>query len=302
MTIRDLRSVLNQHAAQFVLWLYPKGSRSGREWKVGSLQGEPGHSLSICIAGPKTGVFHDFATGAGGRDLLDLYCKAKMVSISEGIRGCFEWLNDNGHTSESHRPIPVRESNQLKPSASDIYLPTESEALRVIAMADTLLSTPGLCGRVAKLRGWQEQTIIDLAHECYLGWESNLAFIYDTGVKIRSELGGQRRFWWLFGKPWLWRGAYLPMAETVYLCEGETDAISLLDTGVEEGGKTRVVAVPSASTFDATWAPLFVGKTVILVFDNDSAGISALQKVAALIGSYAASVNRLNWETLTHAA
>jgi hypothetical protein len=53
-----------------------------------------------------------------------------------------------------------------------------------------------------------------------------------------------------FWKPWLWRGSIINIGTTVYLCEGETDEISLIDAGLESDGRTVAVALPSASTFN----------------------------------------------------
>ena len=105
----------------------------------------------------------------------------------------------------------------------------------------------------------------DLAHEPSLGWDSGkLAFIYESGVKLRSREEGERIIRWAFGKPWIWRGGFLCGRSTVYVCEGETDCISLIDAGFEEDGHTLAVAIPSASTFAEDWAQLFQGKDVIL--------------------------------------
>ncbi len=50
-------------------WL-PKGVRDGREWRVGSLDGEQGRSLAVNLV---SGVWKDFSSGEGGADLISLY-------------------------------------------------------------------------------------------------------------------------------------------------------------------------------------------------------------------------------------
>lgn len=301
-TVPHLKSLLNRHADQFVCWLYPKGSRSGQEWKIGSLQGEPGHSLSICIGGAKIGAFFDFSTGERGLNLIDLYCQAKKVSFSEAVELCSRWISNHNQISALSGTSPTTSDNFLQLVAADVYIPTRAEKVRVTTMVEILLSTPGLCAKIAESRGWREDTVRDLAHQCYLGWENNLALIYDTGVKIRAQEKDRRWFWWSFGKPWLWRGAYVGIAEVIYVCEGETDAISLIDAGFEEDGITRVIALPSATTFLLEWAPLFTGKEVVLALDNDRAGQSNLARVARLILPHAAKVSKFSWEALANAA
>jgi 5S rRNA maturation endonuclease (ribonuclease M5) len=48
---------------------FPHGKRHGREFKIGSIRGEPGESLSINL---NTGVWKDFASNESGADLIDL--------------------------------------------------------------------------------------------------------------------------------------------------------------------------------------------------------------------------------------
>ena len=68
-------------------WL-PAGRREGHEWKVGSLSGEPGRSLSINLI---SGVWKDFSTDAGGGDPVSLLaairsCGMKDAAIELGER------------------------------------------------------------------------------------------------------------------------------------------------------------------------------------------------------------------------
>ena len=60
-------------------WL-PAGRREGREWKVGSLSGEPGRSLSINLT---SGVWKDFSTDAGGGDPISLLSALRSIDRIE---------------------------------------------------------------------------------------------------------------------------------------------------------------------------------------------------------------------------
>jgi len=49
--------------------------------------------------------------------------------------------------------------------------------------------------RIAKARGWNPETLRQLALEGHLGWhDGKLAFIYDTGVKLRWREAGSASF------------------------------------------------------------------------------------------------------------
>jgi hypothetical protein len=174
---------------------------------------------------------------------------------------------------------------------------------RALDMAESLRYTPNLCERIARLRGWKPETIRNLTLEPSLGWyDGKLAFIYETGVKLRWRQHGERIVRWAFGKPWLWRGSFIDIATTIYLCEGETDAISLIDAGLEANEGTLAVALPSASTFNDRWARLFAGREVILAFDADKAGHEATLRVSQFLQSHVASLKQLDWGGLQHAS
>lgn len=60
--------------------LYPKGRREGRNFRMGSINGEEGSSLAVCLSGPKAGVWSDFATGDRGGDII------RLLAVSEGCK------------------------------------------------------------------------------------------------------------------------------------------------------------------------------------------------------------------------
>ena len=63
-------------------WL-PEGKRRGNEYKIGSLAGEPGESMSINL---RTGRWADFASGERGGDLIDLYAAIHHIELAEAYR------------------------------------------------------------------------------------------------------------------------------------------------------------------------------------------------------------------------
>jgi 5S rRNA maturation endonuclease (ribonuclease M5) len=144
-------------------------------------------------------------------------------------------------------------------------------------------------------RKWKSATIRNLALEPSLGVtdDGKLAFLYESGLKVRWKENGERLFRWAFGKSWLWRGGYIQQSQTVYICEGETDAVTLVDSGLEEDGDTAVIALPGASFHIDQWAPLFSGKNVIIATDADKAGVKAAEQLVCTLGPVTASLERL---------
>lgn len=90
-------------AASIAEYLLPQGKKHGREWKVGSVAGEAGTSLSICIGGPKVGVWKDFAMGETG-DLLDLWCACRSVGLADAIRDAKRFLGIRDEMPQRERP------------------------------------------------------------------------------------------------------------------------------------------------------------------------------------------------------
>jgi twinkle protein len=297
---RAVKDALLERVEELAMYLFPNGKREGAHWCVGDITGAPGNSFKICITGDKAGMWGDFADSRKhSPNLLDVWMHARNVDFKTALRECSDWLGT---------PIPryeQREAQSRAPAAKQIFtdfLPIE-ECRRAVEMAVTLRNDPKLCERIANARGWKSETIRDLTVGPHLGWhEGKLAFIYETGVKLRWRQDGERIVRWAFGKPWLWRGSYINVASRVYLSEGETDAISLIDAGVELDERTVAVALPSASTFDERWAKLFEGKEVILVFDADKAGQDATRRLARLLQPHVASLKQLNWGGLQRAS
>ena len=81
---------------------FPAGRLSGREFKIGDLQGNPGESLSINVA---SGLWCDFATNQSGHDLIDLFAAKRGVDRVAAARelGSMLGIPSNGHALLSAR-------------------------------------------------------------------------------------------------------------------------------------------------------------------------------------------------------
>lgn len=62
---------------------FPNGRRHGNEFCMGSINGEEGLSLKVCLSGSKAGVWKDFATGQKGGDIISLLAASLDCSQSE---------------------------------------------------------------------------------------------------------------------------------------------------------------------------------------------------------------------------
>ena len=84
MDIRDLAMKLGDHASGICQELYPDGKIESGCYKVGSISGEKGRSMSVYLHGEQAGKYMDFATGEGG-DMLDLIQFAMGLSLVDAM-------------------------------------------------------------------------------------------------------------------------------------------------------------------------------------------------------------------------
>jgi NAD-dependent dihydropyrimidine dehydrogenase PreA subunit len=192
---------------------------------------------------------------------------------------------------ETQKPLPTKE-NPLALS----YVLSDREIRDCHRFTVRLLEDRQYMERCSKHRQWKLETIRDLALDGYLGLDNEGHFCFNSasGCKSRWREDGERRFKFLFGKSWLWRGELIPEAGTVYITEGETDAITLIDCGMEEDGQTVIVAMQGATFNIEPWSFLFNGKDVIISTDYDEAGRKAADKIEIALFDVARSISFLN--------
>jgi hypothetical protein len=160
MAAHAIKTALNQRAEDFARWLFPAGRKNGNEWLVGSLRGEAGKSLNICISGSKVGVFKDFATDDGGDNLIELFAQAKQVAFRNALHACAGWLGvpvtancrTTPQSANDSRSYCVARSVCIEPSRLGVMPDTVSAAWR--EGVDFVLAHSRAVERLAELRGW----------------------------------------------------------------------------------------------------------------------------------------------------
>lgn len=88
---------LSARADSLAAELLPAGRREGREWKVGSVAGEPGRSLSICLDGDRAGIWADFSRPDQRGDALDLVAEVLFAGDKRrAVEWAISWLGLDG--------------------------------------------------------------------------------------------------------------------------------------------------------------------------------------------------------------
>ena len=119
MTPRELSQRLATDVENVCRRLLPNGNRVGANWCVGSIAGEEGSSLKVCLSGNKSGLWADFAANHRG-DMIDLCA----LTLNVNIRDAILWAKSYLGIHDTFDAIPKAKTIQpLKPLSTD--LPSE---------------------------------------------------------------------------------------------------------------------------------------------------------------------------------
>jgi hypothetical protein len=133
---KRVKELLRERVAELAQYLFPNGHREGNHWCVGSIEGEPGKSFKICIAGEKAGLWGDFAdSGKHSRRLLNLWMVARKCDFKTALRQAAEWLEVSLTTQFSRQR--TSQTPVITTQCGDDFLSSD-ECLRAIEMAIAL--------------------------------------------------------------------------------------------------------------------------------------------------------------------
>ena len=117
-----LKQTVGDHLEKLCQHFFPGGKKLSNQWVVGNVNGDPGQSLRIELAGSKAGLAYDFATGSGC-DFLDLLkdrTGLRFVEVAREI-GRIAGVNVEEQSTQyaSGRGARYRTSSAVKPCAWD---------------------------------------------------------------------------------------------------------------------------------------------------------------------------------------
>lgn len=264
MRASEVASRLAADPAGVAKHLLPNGRRDGREWVVGSVTGEAGDSLKVCISGSKAGVWCDFATGQSG-DLLDLWREVRGVSLVTAIA-----------EAKAYAKVFDRKPERPKKSYSS---PNRDGITKLPPQAGEWLSVT---------RKISEHT----AKAFKLAFRNGaLMFPYiRDGALISAKYRRipSKEFYvdadcepCLFG----WQ-AFPTNSRVCVICEGELDALAFYEFGINAlsvpfgGGDGEKQGKWIESEFDR----LAVFDQIFLALDNDGPGVEATNEIIKRLG------------------
>lgn len=149
-------------------------------------------------------------------------------------------------------------------------------------------------------RGIDAETL----HEWGVGWDGHR---YTLPVKDHRGVSCDLRVWkpggLLMSTKGVSNGMYgierIPKGKgTVYVCEGEWDAMALSMLARKVGKEIVVVGVPGAGTFKKEWVGAFLQKKVIALYDNDEAGENGERVLFGKLKGTAAEMHFIEWPSV----
>ena len=282
MNCKELNELLSAKIKDVCKELFPLGKIQNGEYCVGSVCGESGKSLKICLKPSKLGIWSDFASGQTG-SLIDLWMYARNITLVEAIKQAKAFC----HIKEDNEYFINRQPKQvlLKRNYDDIE---STEALRYLTETRKITSETLQRFRVASCQAGK-----GIAFLSYGGDPETIQMIKYLALdrdehgkkKIWAETGSKKV---LFGKH-----AVNPSHSVLVICEGELDAMSVSQCGysavsVPFGAKweTDNGSDPNQEWITNDWAFLENYNQIILFFDNDDSGQRAARSIYKRIGSH----------------
>jgi hypothetical protein len=248
--------------------LFPNGRREGNQWCVGSIEGEPGKSFKICIAGEKAGLWGDFADSVKhSRNLLHLWMAARNVDFKTALREAAQWTGHSLHGPKGAAPTKTRaaatrENSHESPfdwqQCVDAF--TNADALRLLFQRGY---SRGLCS-------WLKENGLIGIYQGYSAFP-----VHDRAgnvVAAHYRLKGDDNDWRYYPKGTTTRplviGELLP-GDTVHVFESQWDAFSFMDVS---GDRSGIIITRGASNGGLVAGLIPSGSTVCVWTQNDPAG------------------------------
>ena len=283
--IRELSRQLGDHASGICQELFPDGKIESGCYKVGSISGEKGRSMSVYLHGEQAGKYMDFATGEGG-DMLDLIQHAKGLTLVEAM----EW---------SKKRFNVRDNVQSKKFSA-----VEKKTFQLPNLPEQ--SSSQLLHGYMEGRGFRDVGEICFKWKIYettshrgsdvvfpyYGASGELVFLKTKPINHDGNPSTQKDL-----KPILYGWHCMPdNAREVWLVEGEWDAIACSELGYPAlsvpfgGGK----GAKQTKWIENEYDNLSRFERILIATDMDEQGELAAAEIMTRLGERCVRINLPN--------
>lgn len=284
LTAKEIAERLAQDAESVCHHLLPAGTRKGREWLCGSIAGEAGTSLSVCVEGSKRGVWADFVSTDQKGDLLDLWRECRNVTMADAIREAKEWLHITDEPGRAIMQPKQHDKPKSPPPTTGVKL--IDKAGPVFAYLTDERKIPIATLLKYAIRQWSGDRNGE-HHEAIVFPNFRADGTKPTALKylsLKRQEDGKKITWSSSDSEWhLFGWPTIPQnARSVIICEGEIDAMTVSTWGYP------ALSIPAGAGndgwIDADFDELARFDDIILWFDADGPGEKGLLKAAPRLG------------------
>lgn len=277
MDLAEIKGRLLQDLQGALLHLLPGGVIRNGEFCAGSTAGEPGNSLKVKLSGHKRGIWCDFASGSERGDIVDLWKASRNMSLIEAMDDMRRYLNLPEYEKRLKRcKRPDWPSYNLEAKNGLDYLHSRLISRETVDMFGVV---------------WDEKSVtFPYLREGELIHWKRLEIDRD-GLK-KSFLASKGSEPCLFG----WQ-ALFKESRSIVICEGEIDAMSFHEYGVQ------ALSVPFGGGVKdkQQWADyererLNPYDLILLAMDDDYEGQEAAREIALTLGPHRCKVVRLPYK------
>lgn len=299
MEIRGIKQLLTDRIEDLAAVLLPAGRRTGREWEVGSVDGEPGRSMKVCLEGSHKGTFCDFASGESG-DGIDLIRLCLKLSTTEALEWAKRYLNIHDPTFEQYtsaksyrKPQPPKVARKAE-TGSPVHQYLTGRGLTAETIAAFRI---GETAEVGPFEGWKSDKPMRgpwIELPSFRGSElvalKHLHLERRDGKKFTMVEPGCQPV--LFG----WQ-AVPDNCRVIVLTEGEIDAMTLHQYGFPAlsvpfgGGRAGKQA-----WIEAEFPHLERFEEIILAMDQDEEGQRAVEEIINRLGRHRCRIAALPYK------
>tara|TARA_Y100000310_G_scaffold339867_1_gene433910 strand:- start:4875 stop:6767 length:1893 start_codon:yes stop_codon:yes gene_type:complete len=277
MNVGEVKQALADSAESVCMHLFPNGKKKGKEWLVGSIDGEAGRTLQICVGGAKVGKWKDFNGSEGGNNLLELWIRKEGIDFLTALNKAKDFLG-------------IKDDSPFKEVKKEYFIPeTPKDVIGDKAMHH--LISRGLSEETIKkydVCGNPSDTEIVFPYKSPEGDMEMIKYIKlersERGKKgVRTSPDSKKG---LFGKHTIGGNDSI-----VIITEGEIDAMSYSECGyaalsIPFGAKWESESGddPNQEWIENDWEFLERFDEIFLSMDMDEAGQRALTSVVKRLG------------------
>lgn len=279
MDSSEINRMLGDRMQEVVYLLLPNGKAMGNKWVVGGLDGKPGDSLQITIAGSSAGRFMDFANPSDkGASPLWLWAKVKGCTYSEAIKQAADWL---GVKPDDYGVKKFRQKAFSKPDKAPIRLAeTNSGVMDYLTLTRRLNPIVVANSKVCETEDGTAIAFPFIEKDPETGKE---VCVHRKYLKLERP-DGKKDSWTTAGtKPCLYGKQTIDdNISEIVICEGEIDQLSWSSWSIPAVSIPMGVANEAWIDLDWDWLARF--EKIYVSMDMDEPGQQASQVIAKRLG------------------